>query len=230
MVDPLVSPVRKNLILLSMGADIFHSLLQNFSPNLGKYLICSIGIFTDQDRLKEIFREVQIMSQLKGPAIVKFYSAWMEDNEFIYILMELCQDNMRRLIDHKPVVFDRDKGAAISRTEYFISWHLLKELIEAVNYLHSCTPKIIHRDLKPANVLVTDGHGGSFIKLCDFGLSKTHEHSSHTTHQGTKRYMAPEVRIGRQYNEKSDVFSLCVMALELFGFVFKDFKDLYVFV
>ena len=77
-------------------------------------------------------------------------------------------------------------------------------------------------------MLITDGLNGGIIKLCDFGLAKTHEHSSHTTAQDTKKYMAPEVKMGRHYNVKADVFSIAVIALEVFGFVFGKIKDEYV--
>ena len=117
--------------------------------------------------------------------------------------------------------------------EYFLSWHILKEIDEALIYLHTHHPKIIHRDLKPANVLITEGDNGLFIKLCDLGLAITHEttRSSHTKAQGTDRYMAFEVKESQgntaRYNEKADVFSLAVMALEIFGLTIDQAKNKY---
>ena len=116
----------------------------------------------------------------------------------------------------------------MSDQEYFVSWHIVKQIAQGVVYLHSQQPRVIHRDLKPANVLFTDEHGDNFIKLCDFGLSIKHEtkRSNHTYSQGTKKYMAPEVMslvilpegdYTSRYNEKADVYSMAVMALEVFG-------------
>ena len=64
------------------------------------------------------------------------------------------------------------------------------------------------------------------VKLCDFGLSKFCKVSQNTRGVGTFRYMAPEVldedgeeelpdKISR-YNEKCDIYSLGVIAEELF--------------
>ena len=44
----------------------------------------------------------------------------------------------------------------------------MRELISAVEYLHSLDPPIIHRDIKPENILLdSDGR----VKLGDFGWS-----------------------------------------------------------
>ena len=102
-------------------------------------------------------------------------------------------------------------------TEYFISCELFKELIECLNYLHSREPPIIHRDLKPANILISfHPNNNRFLRLCDFGLAKYHDRSYHTPVVGTPDYMAPEVRQGGCYNTKADVFSLGIIAQELF--------------
>ena len=94
----------------------------------------------------------------------------------------------------------------------------LKKLIECVHYLHSLTPPIIHRDLKPENVLISDGSDERFLKLCDFGLAKVHQKSIHTRFVGTDLYMAPEVKYSNEYNPKSDIYSLGLIATQIFQF------------
>ena len=129
--------------------------------------------------------------------------------------MELCKDNLKDRIEDKQKYFGRMPDEKIRIAEYVVSLEILRELAEGVKYLHSQTPKpIIHRDLKPANVLISDDG----LKLCDFGLAKIHEVSDHTQGRGTRKYMAPETIMGKQYNDTGDVFSLSVIALELIGF------------
>ncbi|CAJ1950206.1 unnamed protein product [Cylindrotheca closterium] len=90
------------------------------------------------------------------------------------------------------------------------------DLASAVAYLHE--RKIIHRDLKSENIGF-DVRGD--IKLFDLGLAKEipkdakpGQEFNFTGMCGTPRYMAPEVALGKPYNEKSDVYSLSLLGWE----------------
>lgn len=43
----------------------------------------------------------------------------------------------------------------------------MKQILEAVKYLHSLEPLVIHRDLKPENIFIKN----NAIKIADFGWS-----------------------------------------------------------
>ena len=158
--------------------------------------------------------------------------------------MELCSDNLQNILKYKHEIFDRNKSKQINQTEYSISCRIFIELIEALNYLHKQSPPILHRDIKPGNILFSDKgtETGIFFKLCDFGLAKLYDgkintenintktqmnstnvntndtsmSSSNTKEVGTYKYMAPEVRYSRKYDTKADVYSLGIVAQELF--------------
>ena len=51
----------------------------------------------------------------------------------------------------------------------------LREVINALQYLHSFDPPIIHRDIKPENILLDEN---SRIKIADFGWSNYQINSS----------------------------------------------------
>ena len=170
--------------------------------------------------VKELNNLVKVRSQY----CVQYMSSWFIDNKY-FIAMELCSDSLKNILRLKPQVFGRQSDTeAMNSTEYFISCHIFRELLECVQYLHDSNPSIIHRDLKPDNILIASNPSdGRFLKLCDFGLATVHERSSagHKGGVGTRRYMALEVktqnRLNTKYDTKVDVYSLGVIGWEIFG-------------
>ena len=100
-----------------------------------------------------------------------------------------------------------------------------------MNYLHTyekqgrLTP-VIHRDLKSPNLLLVSppssarGAPPVVVKVADFGLSRDKEQTEATdtvmmTGCGSVLWMAPEILLGKTYNEKVDVFSFGMCVLEM---------------
>src|SRR5262249_16927200 len=70
---------------------------------------------------------------------------------------------------------------------------------------------ILHRDLKPSNVLVVDGQ----VKVLDFGLAS--KFGEEGRESGTLAYIAPETLAGQQTSAASDLYSVGVIAYEIFA-------------
>lgn len=110
--------------------------------------------------------------------IVKYYNSFKTKSN-LYIFMEFCEGG-----DLLEMMNKNKKNINENKALQFIY-----PISLALNYLYK-THKIIHRDVKPANVLLQKG----IPKLTDFGFS-TLENLNQTNRIGTKRYMAPEVKL-----------------------------------
>ena len=164
-------------------------------------------------------REVHTISKLRGDCIIRYYNSKIENN-LLYIQMELCDENLKTIIDLKPKAFKRTPfNPQFSVFEFFFSSQLFKELLECVDHLHNTIPRIIHRDLKPANILINYNEtNGKFLKICDFGLAAVENFDKNklTSNVGTDRYLAPEVANRQFYHYKADIYSTGLIAQEIF--------------
>jgi len=167
---------------------------------------------------KKSLKESKLMAQLPSIYVVQYYGTWTEYGSIQYIQMELCFNTLRRALEQNKNFFNRNAGEVINYIEFYLSYELLKEITECLNFLHKYDPPIIHRDLKPDNILITNGSNERFVKIGDFGLAKFQKSDgqTNTASLGTVKYTAPDVLRGRNYDTSADIYSLGVITQELF--------------
>ena len=95
---------------------------------------------------------------------------------------------------------------------------ILLQVCDALIAAHDC--QVIHRDLKTDNVFLCTTEDGSLrVKLLDWGIAKELEvdvrHTSEGHVVGTPQYLAPEQARAGKVSDRTDVYSLGVMAYEL---------------
>lgn len=143
-----------------------------------------------------IANEINILTHFNHDNIVKLFQI-VEEKGFIYIVMELCDGDLRRFTECGPVGEN-------------LACHYLRQILNGYHEL--VKQGIVHRDLKPANIL-TKNH---VLKIADFGMSKLQEGSElFRSHVGTPYYMAPQVLQRIDYTRKCDIWSIGVIFYEL---------------
>ncbi|EQC42183.1 TKL protein kinase [Saprolegnia diclina VS20] len=90
---------------------------------------------------------------------------------------------------------------------------IVRDVVEALEYLHSFPTPVIHRDIKARNILLGPEYEA---KLTDFGTSRLRvDELTMTAEIGTSAWIAPEVLMGVRYTEKADIYSFGVLMAEL---------------
>jgi serine/threonine-protein kinase len=129
-----------------------------------------------------------------------------QDGPLRFIVMEYIEgEDLRRVIQrHGPLLPEEALGTLLQ----------VAAGLEAIHELG-----VVHRDLKTAN-LMRDARG--VVKLMDFGIAKEWgaETATHATATGmavgTPEYMSPEQAQGEKVDFRSDIYSLGIVAFELF--------------
>jgi len=154
----------------------------------------------DKNFVKRFKREGKILEKLKHKNIITFYGFREIKGEY-FILMEYIQGLSLGDILRK------------NKTPLLIALYITKEIYEGVGYAHK--NGIVHRDLKPENVII--GKNGD-IKIADFGLAYGSEFPRVTEpgmYVGTPEYIAPEILMGKEYSEMSDIYAIGIILYEM---------------
>ncbi|KAJ7072091.1 STE/STE7 protein kinase [Mycena amicta] len=161
-------------------------------------------ITTREAPMKQLLRELSIISSTEHINIILFHGAYMSPSTSeVKILMEYCEGGSLEAVSKRL----KEINAVVGEK---IAGRLAEGVLQGLNYLH--TKKTIHRDIKPSNILLSRE---GVVKLCDFGVSGVLEMSLAGTFTGTSFYMAPERISGQQYSIRSDVWSTGISLLEL---------------
>ena len=169
----------------------------------------------DCNAMEDLVREVQILSVLRHPNIIRLYAAY-ESPKRLFLVMEYADGGelMKRLGDF-PM---NDNG---TYSEEMVR-RLVRTLCSAVGFMHKSN--IAHRDLKPENVLLAGDPNNPTVKIVDLGLSRAFENSQMMrTVCGTHKYLAPEMidcdrGERRGYDKAVDMWGIGMLAfIMLYG-------------
>lgn len=127
--------------------------------------------------------------------------------EHLCIIFELLNENLYQLLQHNHL-----QGISLNSINFII-----KQLLEAVEQVHRMG--IIHCDIKPENILlkinIEKNKSDISVKLTDFGSACIKNNPIFSIVQSLF-YRAPEVILGIPYTQAIDIWSIGLVAIELF--------------
>ncbi|XP_059429387.1 probable LRR receptor-like serine/threonine-protein kinase At1g06840 isoform X2 [Corylus avellana] len=160
---------------------------------------------------KEFLTEIELLSRLHHRNLVSLIGYCDEEGEQMLVYEFMPNGTLRDQLSAKskePMSFDMRLGISLGSAK-------------GILYLHTeANPPIFHRDIKASNILLDSNYTA---KVADFGLSRlapvpiegvVPAHVS-TVVKGTPGYLDPEYFLTHQLTDKSDVYSLGVVFLEL---------------
>jgi serine/threonine-protein kinase len=163
----------------------------------------NLGLALDEKDEYEgrFYQEAKAAGRLNHPNIVTIYDVG-KSGDVAYIAMEFLEGRELRDIMNERGVLPVEQVLDVTA-----------QVALGLAYAHE--HGIVHRDVKPSNImLVRDGH----VKITDFGIARMASAAVRTQTGmvlGSPKYMSPEQVMGKDIDQRSDIFSLGVMLYEL---------------
>ena len=207
--------VRKNFEFISMLGNGAYGKVRLYRDRNYKDLLFAIKTLKKegipQYQFNLLKSEVNILSNLDHPNIVKYFGVF-EDDYYVHIVMEYLKGyDLYKIISLKKYTGFDEKDMC----------EIIQQLLKALSFIHS--QNIIHRDIKPENILFANKRDYSTLKLIDFGLATNKKKDTKSV--GTPFYMSPEMIDGNSYPQ-SDIWSVGIIVyLMLTGRYAFDAKD-----
>uniref|UniRef100_A0A0E0PP25 non-specific serine/threonine protein kinase n=1 Tax=Oryza rufipogon TaxID=4529 RepID=A0A0E0PP25_ORYRU len=160
----------------------------------------------------EFCTEIELLSRLHHRNLVALVGYCDEENEQMLVYEFMPNGTLR----------DHLSGKSKQPLGFGLRLHIALGASKGILYLHTdADPPIFHRDVKASNILLDSKY---VAKVADFGLSRLAPvpdvegalpaHVS-TVVKGTPGYLDPEYFLTHKLTDKSDVYSLGVVFLEL---------------
>ncbi len=202
---PMLTQVGKYQIVEKVGVGGFGTVYKGRDPFIKRAVAIKTCQSDDEEIRKRFFREAEFAGNLHHPNVTTIYDFGVTEDGTPYIVQEfLTGEDLDKLIK-KQVPLSLHRKVAI-----------LVDVCEGLGYAHAAG--IIHRDIKPSNIRILED--GS-VKIMDFGIAKSLVSPSTLTQTGitlgTASYLAPEQIRGETLDARTDIFSLGVLAYELFS-------------
>jgi serine/threonine-protein kinase len=154
-----------------------------------------------EDRINRFKREAQAAGTLNHPNIMTVYELGQEGDRLFMAMEFLDGHTLRNEIDTKGFLpVDR-------------AIEVVMQILDGLEHAHKLG--VVHRDIKPDNIqILSNGN----IKITDFGIARLTFQPNLTMDGqvfGTPSYMSPEQVVGKDIDQRSDLFSVGILLYEM---------------
>jgi serine/threonine protein kinase len=204
--DIMISQLGRYEVLGELGQGAMGVVYKAKDPLIDRVVAIktiNLGLAMDEKEEYEgrFYQEAKAAGRLNHPNIVTIYDVGKSGN-VAYIAMEFLEGRELRDIMNDRGVLPVDQVLDV-----------VAQVALGLAYAHE--HGIVHRDVKPSNImLVRDGH----VKITDFGIARMASSAVRTQTGmvlGSPKYMSPEQVMGKEIDQRSDIFSLGVMLYEM---------------
>jgi hypothetical protein len=166
------------------------------------------SVMQDVEVRKRFHREIDILSKLDHPNIVKLLDSGVTEDGVHYLAMEYIDG-----VELGDVI----KRGPVTDFESLNIW--ISTIAAALDYIHQ--RGLVHRDVKPSNIMLRKSADGETYHaiLMDFGIARMEIAGTRLTSSGaigTINYMAPEqIMAAREVDGRADLYALGIVVYEL---------------
>ena len=212
-VDPDKFPVDRYKALVELGKGASSIVYLARDRLLRKKVALKTLMNLSPEHLVSFQKEARAIAKLKHPRIVEILDFGATAAGAPYMVM-----------DYEPGLTLEEYLKSRGPLDEKLARFLFSRLADALQYAHK--QGVFHRDLKPGNILVFETRDSIDVCLIDFGIAAINEVSKtgmvteykNSTLVGTPPYMSPEIIKGKEFDERSEIYSLgCIIYEALSG-------------
>jgi hypothetical protein len=180
-----------------LGQGGFGAVYQAWDTRLERLCALKENLDSSPEMGRQFGKEATILANLKHPNLPRVIDHFAVAGQGQYLVMDFVEgEDLQQMLNRRGPLPEAE----------VLPW--IRQICDALAYLHSQPQPIIHRDIKPANIKIApDGQA----MLVDFGIAKLYDPLLRTTLGAraiTPGYSPPEQYGQGRTDVRSDIYSL----------------------
>ncbi|MGB0132897.1 protein kinase domain-containing protein [Dokdonella sp.] len=193
-------------IVSELGRGGMGVVYKGHESSLNRYVAIKVladSLAHDEGVKERFLREARSMAALNDPHIIQIYYIGDDEGQTFFVMEFVEGESLGTLLKREHKVAAGPAAKIIYQT--------------ALGLATAHDKGVIHRDIKPGNLMVSSR---GTIKIADFGIALSNQDLSNKLTStgefvGTPGYLSPEVCLGKQVDQRSDIFSLGIVLFEM---------------